>query len=129
MLIDFTNETSELMKEICQTYTPIDTGQLFDSIETIDTTEYSLGQAHYYEGGIKSDDPKASFVEDDTAPHIIRSKDPDGVLFFKGSGVKEVEHPGTEGHHMFAKAADFAESTMKERGEEKLEEWLLSCGL
>lgn len=64
------------------------------------------GADYAYIGQVKTDDPIAPFVENDTRPHIIRPKNPNGFLRFRlwPSGqlvfAKMVRHPGTTGHHM-----------------------------
>lgn len=43
----------------------------------------------------------ARFVEFGTAPHTIKAKNPSGLLYFNGTRVPQVNHPGSEPRPFF----------------------------
>lgn len=80
-------------------FTPVDTGALKGSItpQMVSPREWRVVSPLYY----------APLVEDDTRPHVITPKHGKFLRFVAGGRVvftKLVRHPGTKGHHMFARA-------------------------
>jgi hypothetical protein len=63
---------------------------------------------------VYTNDPIAPFVENDTRPHVIRPKNPNGFLRFRVWPTGElvfarmVRHPGTTGQHMMLAATNAA---------------------
>lgn len=75
-----------------------------------------------YRGAVETFDPVARYVEFDTPPHVIRARRPGGFLRFQSRygfvdrhgevhppgtwiTIREVNHPGTKGAHMFTLGA------------------------
>lgn len=85
--------------------TPVDTGRLRASIqvEKVNDSEYIIGTNVEY----------AEAVELGTEPHIILPVNKKALKFNIGGTdifAKRVNHPGTEGSHMFLKGVNFFES-------------------
>lgn len=122
--------------------TPIDTnpfrdrpgrprGYLRDSVHRLEGVRFEQrGAYRVWQGTVVSYDPVARLVEFDTPPHTIRAADGGFLRFRSRDGwvdkdgrihppgtwvtVREVQHPGTKGQHMFSLGAlatelDFAE--------------------
>ena len=132
---NFTDSTSKELRDNVRDFTPVDTGELKASIETIPTTRRITGTGtHVWSGGAKSELRRASFTEYDTAPHIIRAKTDAGLRFFSaaagGTVVRqEVFHPGTTGAHMFSRGADKTDAELGPRAEAMLLRWKVRYGL
>ena len=131
----FVDATSREMVRNVRDHTPVLSGKLKESIETIDTDRrFTSTGIHVWSGGAKSDLQRASYTEWDTAPHIIRAKTDAGLKFFNGKAGKtivrqSVKHPGTTGAHMFAKGADDTQEGIKRRGTAMLMRWSVRYGL
>lgn len=99
-----------------------------------------LGGVTRYIGEVVSFDPIVRYVEFDTPPHKIRPRDPNGRLRFQSRdafvgkdgklyppgtwvSVEEVNHPGTQGQHMFTLGALAAEQFLPEYGAPELARW------
>lgn len=80
---------------------PVDTGALKASLSS---------EVQGLHARIGSDKDYAIYVEEGTAPHIIRAHD-GGALFWPGAGhpVTEVHHPGTEATHFMKRSLYEAE--------------------
>jgi hypothetical protein len=123
------DRTSEQMKDAVQRHTPVRTGELKESIVTIDTNRRFTGTGvQVWTGGTQSELKRASYTEYDTAPHIIRARSHLGLKFFdRRYGVvvvrDEVFHPGTTGVHMFAKGSDEVEAALPAEMEAMLNRW------
>lgn len=100
--------------------TPVDTGRLRSSIVVEERGDgWVIGTNVEY----------APFVELDTKPHIIEPKNKQALKFEVGRKqrlaagkspgqanivfAKKVQHPGTEGSHMFLKGVKYFERRMK----------------
>lgn len=131
----FTDQTSKFMVDEVKKRTPIVTGEHHASIKKIDTNRRITGTGvQVWRGGAKSDLRTMSFLEDDTAPHIIRAKSKNGLVFFSGYGRRVVErqfvrHPGTTGMHMFAKASAVTDSRLPLRFNSAINRWAKESGL
>lgn len=134
-MFNFARTTERELKDAVQRRTPRDTGRLRNSVEQKGITRTPTGFGSVYRGGVHSDVEYASFVEDDTAPHIIRPKLPHGYLRFysfklhKVVELKIVHHPGTTGVHMFAKGAADTEADIDTRAEAMFFRWKQRSGL
>lgn len=86
--------------------TPVDTGRLRQSIVVEETKGgFIIGTNVSY----------AEYVELGTRPHIIRPVNKQALKFKIGGKTifaKSVNHPGTQGHHMFLKGVSYFESQM-----------------
>lgn len=109
-------------------------GALRDSIERVQPHQLERGvRTQVWRAGAKSDLSWASFVEDDTLPHRIDPHGSGRLLFFneetgKWTSPKAVNHPGTQGQHMFLRGAVEAEAGLTERGEKLMSEWAKEFG-
>lgn len=87
--------------------TPVDTGRLRNSIIVEERDDgFIIGTTVTY----------AEDVEVGTKPHIIRPVNKKALKFVIGGETifaKEVNHPGTEGSHMFLKGVTFFERGLK----------------
>ena len=132
---NLTDATSKDMRDKIKDFTHVDTGELKESVVTIDTDRrFTPGGIQVWSGGAKSDLDRASFSEYDTAPHIIRAKSSVGLRFFDNRlGVsvvrEEVYHPGTTGVHMFARGSDAVDDVLKPRMESMIIRWAKRYGL
>jgi len=132
---NFTDATSRELKDNVADRTPVDTGELKRSIEVIPTTRrFTSSGVQVWRGGAKSDLERASYTEDDTAPHIIRAKNAPYLVFFYrklGRVVHryQVFHPGTRGAHMFLRGAIATEANIDTRAEAMLTRWKQRSGL
>lgn len=103
-----------------QKETPVDTGNLRNSIKAEKTADgWTIGTAVEY----------AEDVEYGTEPHIITPKNKKALRFEVGRKArlaagkspkdgkfvfaKKVNHPGTDGHHMFLKGVNYFEREIK----------------
>lgn len=131
-MFNMARATEKELHENITKRTPVASGTLLASIERKGITR----AINVYFGGVKSELERASFTEDDTAPHIIRPRDPSGEFLSyidkktgKKVNLKEVHHPGTTGVHMFAKGAAETEANIDTRAEAMLTRWKQSSGL
>ena len=131
----FTDQTGRQMVDETKKRTPVVTGEHRESIKKIDVTRRITGTGvQVWRSGARSNLRTMSFLEDDTAPHIIRAKTKKGLVFFSGYAHRTVErqyvmHPGTTGMHMFAKAAAVTDSRLGLRFNSALNRWLRESGL
>ena len=111
----FVSEVEEALKNIIfDTHTeiilntPVDTGRLRSSIVVEETEDgYIIGTPVEY----------AADVELGTAPHKIVAKDKKSLKFIiNGQEIfrKSVNHPGTEGSHMFLKGVSYFEQRIND---------------
>jgi bacteriophage HK97-gp10 putative tail-component len=126
----FTRTSSRQMQKLVRAHTPVDTGELMDSIQPKDVVE----TRDEFSGGVHSDAPYASFVEDDTKPHRIPKEGSESKpISFWSNGrrvtVPFVMHPGTKGQHMFAKGVADMEAILPDQGEELIKDWAKRNGL
>jgi hypothetical protein len=101
-------------------------GALRDSIHGKRIIRKDLADHIIHHGGVESNLDWASFVEDDTAPHLIASTKLQSY-FDERAGewvfTRTSRHPGTEGAHMFAKASAEMDAFLELRGQQFLERW------
>lgn len=100
-----TEESLDAIQRRVKALTPVDTGELIDSIVPTPVTSAN----DTYRGSVLSAVEHAPWVEYGTAPHQILPRDKQ-ALSFNGIARARVEHPGYRGAHMFRRGGlEFAQ--------------------
>jgi len=78
---------------------------------------------------MENDSPIFPFYEEDTRPHMIYPRNSGGVLHFQAGGsdvfTRFVNHPGTKGHHTFARGYQNAQPSIQQAIQAGLYAYLL----
>lgn len=115
MCMETAEESQDVLHQEIIDRTPVDTGDLRESIEKAPIIQQS---SDTYIAAVETSLEYAAAIEYGAAPHLIFPNDAE-VLEFNGTFAKMVRHPGNQGYYMFRRASVIFQSSLAEPIAEK----------
>jgi hypothetical protein len=110
------------MVRLAAEHTPKRSGRTAEAWRQLPVRRTRYGPEVAYVSGAENPSYKARFLEYGTDPHEIEPRRADAIDTPEGPRAK-AEHPGTEGHHMLARAAEEVDATLGSISQPHLSEW------